>query len=376
MLPRTRRVVVVATLLPSVLAAQGVVVQSTADMHFYGSLGTVMGLAAKFGGGKMHDVHTTMSVAGHKMSRASENDVTIIDADAGNLTSIDNEKKTYFMITFDQMAAAMQQAAQAAQQNAQQAKADAAKTASPKDSKAGKDDVTFNYTVAVDRPGQHEKIAGYDAERVFLTITLEAEAKPDGQNSEQAGTMVFLLDQWRSTSAPQLAALEEFQRAYMQKVGDSFRPAVKGLQAAFATDPRIKTGFEAAGKEMAKVPGVSLRSVTSVAVVPPGMKFDRQLVLNDETVAANAPAAKTDDKPKGGGFRGLMGALKSAAENADKKSADKSTEKTDQQLKQATLLSLKDEVNSITRGAVPPGAFEIPAGYRQLKGPMTPPTQH
>jgi hypothetical protein len=223
--------------------------------------------------------------------------------------------------------------------------------------------VNVKYNVAVDRPGQHEKISGYDAERVFLTITMEAEATPQGEKTEQVGSMVFLLDQWMSKDAPQIAAIQEFQRAYAQKVGQTFRPPMEALQAAFSSDPRIKGGFEASAKELAKVPGISLRSMTYAAVVPAGMTFDRQLVLNDASVAAKDDAAKKDEKPKAGGFRGLMGAIKSAAEDASKKN-DKNAEP---QAKQSTLLSVTDEVKSISRGAVPPETFDVPAGYREVK---------
>ena len=362
---RTRRLFLAATLLPSLLAAQGVVVQSASDVHFFGSLGTMVGIAAKLGGAQMHEVQGTTSIAGHKMRVESENAATIIDADAGRFTHIDHKQKTYTSMTFADMATAMQQATQSARQSAQQAKAEQAK-----DPKAPKGDVTVNYKVAVDRPGEHAKIAGYDAERVFLTITMEAEATPEGQKTEQVGSMVFLLDQWRSKDAPQIAAIEEFQRAYAQKVGQTFRPTVEGIQAAFSADPRIKTGFEAAGKEMAKVPGVALRSVTYVAGVPAGMTFDRQLVLNDAGAAATADNAKKDDAPKSGGFRGLMGALKSAAQDANKKPADNKTAETP---KQGTMMSVTDEVKTITRGAVPPTTFDVPAGYRDVTPKIPPP---
>ncbi|MGH7617881.1 MAG: hypothetical protein ACREPM_11680 [Gemmatimonadaceae bacterium] len=360
----TRHLLIATMLLPTVLGAQGVVVQSVSNVRFYGSFGTVVNFAARLGGANMHDVQTTTSIAGHKMKVESENSATIIDADAGRFTSIDQKQKTYTSFTFDEMATAMQQATQSmqtARQNAQ-----ATKPAEAKDPKARTDSVSVNYTVAVDRPGEHAKIAGYDAERVFLTITLTAEATPEGQKTQDVGSLVFLIDQWRSTNAPQIAALQEFQRAYMQKVGQTFRPTVEGLQSAFSADPRIKTGFEAAGKELAKVPGVALRSVTYVVGVPAGMTFDRKLVLNDASAAATADSAKKDEAPKsgGGGFRGLMGALKSAADNANKKPAD---DKSSPQLKQGTMMSVNDEATTITRGAVPPGTFDVPAGYREIK---------
>ena len=169
-----------------------------------------------------------------------------------------------------------------------------------------------------------------------------------------------------SKDAPQIAAMEDFQRAYAQKVGQTFRPPMQSLQAAFSSDPRIKEGFEASAKELQKVSGVSLRSMTYAVAVPAGMTFDRQLVLTGAATAAAADStAKKDDKPKSGGFRGLMGAIKSAAEDANKSSTDKNAPPP--QAKQGTLLSVNDEVKTITRGAVPPETFDVPAGYREVK---------
>jgi hypothetical protein len=62
-----------------------------------------------------------------------------------------------------------------------------------------------------------------------------------------------------------------------------------------------------------------------------------------------------------------MGALKSAADNANKKPAD---DKSSPQLKQGTMMSVNDEVKTIAPGAVPPGTFDVPAGYREIKTQM------
>jgi hypothetical protein len=360
----TRSVLFAIAVFSPSLYAQGVTVHSTGDVRMYGALGSIANFAAKMGGGgtDMHNMQSTTVVSGHKLRTESSNSATIIDADAGRFTQIDEKQKTYSTMTFAEMAAAMDQAKQSAQQNVQKAKADQ----QAKDPKAPKGDVDFKYNVAVDRTGQHEKVAGYDAERVFITVTLEASATPEGEKTQQVGSMVFLLDQWMSKDAPQIAALQEFQRAYAQKVGQAFRPQVQGIQSALATDPRMKEGFSAAAKELAKVPGVSLRSVTYVALVPAGMTFDRQLVLNDPSVvAAKADTAPKADKPKSGGFRGLMGALKSAAEDASKQSSNKNAEPATPT--QTTLMSVRDEITSITPGAVPASAFDVPAGYTEVK---------
>jgi hypothetical protein len=357
-----------AITLPSLLAAQGVVVQSNADVRLFGALGSIANIAAKFGGGgDMHNMPSTTYIAGHKMKVESPSSATIIDADAGRFTTVDMKQKSFTTMTFAEMAAAMQQAKESAQQ---QMKADKSKAATT-DPTAPQGDVNVKYDVAVDRTGQHDKIAGYDAERVFITITLQGEATPQGEKTEQVGSMVFLMDQWMAKDAPQIAAAKEFQRAYMAKAGSAFQAQIQGIQAAFAADPRIKEGFGAAAKELSKVSGISLRSVTYVALVPPNMTFDRKLVLGDAVTQAVADsAAKKDDKPKSGGLRGMFGALKSAAEDASKK-ADKNNGAAPPP-SQTTMMSVTTQVTSITTGGVPAGTFDVPAGFREVKMRMPP----
>jgi hypothetical protein len=361
--------IAVAVAFPLALSAQGVTVQSVTDAKFYGGLGTIVNMASRFGGGSMHDKQTTTSISGHRMRVETENSGTIIDADAGSFTTIDEKQKTYSTMTFAQLADAMAQA----QANAKNSPARQQKSAPAKDPNASKDSVSVKYKVAVERTGQHQKVAGYDAERVFITITLEGEATPQGEQTQQVGSMVFLLDQWISKDAPQLAAMKEFQKAYMTKAGGVFRQQVSSMNAVFAADPRMKDGMTAAAKEMEKVGGISLRSTTYAVLVPPQLTFDRNKALADAAagnVADEKAKAEEASKPKQSRFGGMMGALKAAAE----KSADQSSGKSaPAELTQSTLMAMSDQVTSLSTGAVPASTFEIPAGYREVKSKMASP---
>ncbi len=228
----------------------------------------------------------------------------------------------------------------------------------------------MKYRVAVDRPGTRETIAGYEAERVFITITLDAEATAEGEKTEQVGSMVFLLDQWISKDAPQGPAYAEFYRLYAQKLGREFRSQVQGLQAAFASDARLKEGFEAAAKELQKVQGVPLRSSTHVVLVPVNQTLDRQLVLDGAAASAAAAAKSTEtanpEKPKKSGFGGFLSALKTAAEDAGKK-LESGNQNKNAPPKQSTMMVIVDEVKSISTGAVATSLFTPPADYREVK---------
>ncbi len=351
---RFRHVAVAAAfVVPTLLTAQGVTVQSTSDTRFFGALGGVMSMAARMGGASMSNVPSTTYLSGHRMRTDDERSSSIVDVDAGRFTTIDHKAKSYSTMTFEEMAAMLEKAQQDAK--AQMAKSKAKQAQDPN---ASKDEVDVQYKVAVDRPGQHEKIAGFDAEHVFITITLEGTAKPEGEQAQAVGTMVVLLDQWMSKDAPQIEAMKEFQQAFAAKAGQAFQQQAAGLQAAFASDPRLKDGMAAAAKELQKVPGIALRSTTYMTLVPPDKTFDRSLVLSASAAEAAKPAEK-----KSGGLRGMMNAVKAAAAEQEAKS-----NRGPQEASQSTLMSVTSQVQSIKTGAVPAGVFEVPpAGYKEVK---------
>lgn len=340
------------------LRAQGVIVQSVSDVRLNGFLGGVVNLAARFGGGggDMHSIPATTSIAGHRMRSESRDAATIFDADEGRITTLDLKAKTYWSMTFEQMAAAMQAAADSARAAAARAQAEQAKN--PKSANA-KGDVTVTYKVSFDRTGEHAKLLGYDVERVFLTLTAEGEAKPEGEASQQVGSLVFLFEQWLAKDAPQLAAMREFQKAYAQKMGQAFRPPMDALASVFSRDARIKAGFDESVKELQKLDGVSLKSISYVVLVPPDVPFNRALALG----AAAADTAKPAEKK--GRFGGLMGALKSAAEkSASSSSSSSNSEKNADPPKQSTLMTVSDSVTSIVKTDVPASVFVPPADFR------------
>ncbi len=363
---RRNLLVVSALLLPVPIVGQGFTVESVVDTRIEGALGSVAGFAARMTGTSLRDIATTNYLQGHRLRTDSARLGTIYDLDAGRVIDIDHKEKTYSSMTFAEMAAAMEQARVSAEKSRAKdvAKADPA-------SAGKKDDVKLKYRVEVDRTGQREKVVGYDAERLFITITLEAEATPAGEKTEPVGSMVLLLDQWIAKNAPQAPAFTAFYQLLSQKLGREFRSQARGLQAVFASDPRFKDGFEAAGKEMQKVPGTPLRSATHAILVPINMTFDRQLALKGAAASAAAKSveAAPAEKPPSG-FGGFMRALKNAAEDVSKR-VDSIDQNKNAPPRQMTLLVLTDEVKSISRGDVPPAMFAVPAGYREVK-PRTP----
>jgi hypothetical protein len=110
---------------------------------------------------------------------------------------------------------------------------------------------------------------------------------------------------------------------------------------------------------MQKLQGIPLRSTTYMIVVPAGVTFDRKLALDEPAPAQTAAAP---EPKKSGGLRGFMNKVKAAAEEANKKS-----DQPEGPPKQATLMTMTDEVKSISTGPIPAEMFAPPAGYREVK---------
>lgn len=352
-------------LLPAQLVGEGFAISSLVDTKFEGGLGSFVGFASRITGHDLRNVVTETDLQGHQLRINSNLTTTIYDLDAERVINIDEKQKTYSSMTFAEMNAAYERARAAAAQSRAKDEAKALKKDEAKASK--KDEVKMKYHVTVDRPGQHAMVAGYDAERVFITITIEAEAAPEGGKTEQVGGMVLLLDQWIAPNPPHGQALAEFYRLFSQKLGREFRSQAQGMQALFASDPRLKDGFEAAGKELQKVKGISLHSTTYAVLVPANLVFNRQLVLDGAAKSAanksDEPEKNAKEKSKVGGF---FGALKSAAVDAGKR-MENANQGENAPPKQSTLLVIDDQLTGIRAGALPASMFAPPDGYREVK---------
>ena len=340
-------------LAPAVVAAQGVTVTSSTSMKGAGMLGTMIKLAG--GGGSST---STTYISGHKLRTDNKDNSVIIDVDGGRFVTIDHKKKTYTVMTFEQMAAMMSAAADSMKA------AKARGEAEQKKAKAEDSKYEMDYSIKVDPTGERQKIAGYDASRTFLTISMGAHEKGQEARADE-GKMTVLVDQWLSTSAPNAVAMREFQRAYAAKLGREFSDPMKQMAALFNSNPQMKEGMAAAAKEMAKQQGIPLRSSIYFVVVPEGKTLDRQLaVAGGEKAQAEAKAEQKEEKPKGG----LFGKLKAAAAAAEQK-GEENQKGAPKDAQQATLFSTLTEVQEIKSG-VPADAFSIPAGYKEIQANM------
>ena len=324
-----------------------------------GMLGKAAGFMARLGGG---DGFTeTMYLKGDYMRTDDDESSTsmIVDLNADRYVYLDHKRKTYHVLTFDQLRQQLDTALQEAQAG------DMNTDAAPQEETAASNtDVKFAFDV--NRTGQHERIRGHASERVLMTFTAEATNTAEADSEEQGidGTMVIAMELWMSKDVPGHDEVQDFHQRMAAHLGEAFmeggsasRSLAEGLQEAFASDPRMQEGLSQAAEEAAQLEGHAVRSVTHVVLVPPGLDFQEALAFGGTAEAAKQEKAD-DRKKKLGRF------ARTLAKQAAGLGGNEAEEPEEAEPRQVTLLTITSELENVETTPLSDDLFAIPDGYR------------
>ncbi|MFL6415402.1 MAG: hypothetical protein ACJ74Y_07005 [Bryobacteraceae bacterium] len=191
-------------------------------------------ILGRLAGGRLQsafqDQTSTVFVKGAKMARVGQATTTIFDLDAGTVTNVNNEKRTYSVETFEEMRQRMEKMEQRTNRN-------------------GGGELEFD--VKVTKTGQTRSIKEQTASETVMTLT----AKSSGSQ----GQMVVKVDTWLVPSTSVSKELLDYQRKLAEKFAYAFGGA-PSLGPAMG-------GMSAAMKEMRKLDGYPVLSDISVSGV-------------------------------------------------------------------------------------------------------------
>ncbi len=181
------------------------------------------------GGQAFQDQTYTIYIKGNKMARVGANNTTIIDLDAGTMTTVNNERKTFMTRTFDEMKqqmAAMQQ-------------------------RMGGDTSPVEFDAPkVKKTGKTKDIGGQTASEIIVTMT--------AKNADGNG-MKIVSDAWVAPGGPGSDEIRAFQTAMAAKAGDiasgGGNPMMGGANRAIA----------ALRAQLGKMDGISLETKADVS---------------------------------------------------------------------------------------------------------------
>lgn len=305
-----------------------------------GMMAGLLKVAGVFSKQAREPIHSTISVKGNQMMHRSANNGSIIDLDAQTITSIDFQKKTYSVMTFEQMKQMLEQMSEKMKQN---------------------DKGQMNFKVSADNTGKTQQVGGLDAKELILKMEMQATDTQSGQT----GSMVITTDMWLAPAVPGYEEVRAFHKRMAEKI--AWTPGGN----MFMQRPDVAKGMAEASKEMAKLDGVPvLQCMTMGGVGQPGTAPS-----GGQAPAAscdqNKPQAQSQPKPSlGGALGGALGGRLGIGRS-------KSTQSDDQAQAQsgnaggsagnASLLEMKTELGGFSSNAVDSAQLSVPAGFKKVE---------
>jgi hypothetical protein len=298
-------------------------VDQKTQVKFGGSMG---GMINAFGGKATHEGSTsTTYVRGDRKAVVHETTGEIVDLDAEKIYYLDYGRKTYKVVTFDELRKEFEE---------QRARAEKQSQREVKNQK--KEGPEYDIDFDVKDTGAKEVINGFNTHEVIVTITVHEK----GKKVDQSGGVVLTSDMWMG---PHLAAMKEigdFDRRYFAKLyGKEFGAADMAQMATLmASNPAFGKAMKALSEKSASFNGSPIRTIMTVEAV------------------AGSEQQQADSDESGGGATSIIGGFMKRAQQRKQSEGG-----------QANRSKLLDSSVEVTRAATTASAADvaIPAGFSQ-----------
>jgi hypothetical protein len=308
-------------------------------------------------------VVSSIYLKGNRLANVSADSIEIIDLDKETVTNIEVAKRTYTVITFQQM---RDQVAKARQQmESQKAPQPAAQAAAP----ANPDNVQMSFDVKVRETGSTKQVSGLDAKEAIMTMTMNA----TDQTTQQTGAMAVTNDMWLVPEVPGYSQIADFYKRMASKMGNMTAGIGMDLSKMVAQNPGASQALQDMGKEMQKIKGVPILQImrmgttingqplpaASEAPLPPDAT--PSMPSGSDIAKQTAASAITSRLGALGGFGGF-GKKKQAAPPPDASPNAATATPTS-----AILMESQTTVSTFSSASVDESHFAVPAGYKLIQ---------
>ncbi len=286
---------------------------------------------------------STVSVKGDKMVHRSQQQATVIDLAAQTVTTIDLQKKTYTVMTFDEFRQMMDQLSQKMHQSQDQ---------------GGQ----IEFKVTTKDTGNTKQIAGYPAKEMVLRMEMQV----TDQKSGQQGTMVITSDMWL---APSIAGYEEV-RAFYTRMGEklAFNPG----GGMFMSSPQASRNMGELYKEIGKLDGIPVvQTISMGGEGQPG---------SGGTAAQPASGGQQPQQPQqqpqqaqrsslGGALGGALGGRLGLGRKKQQDDQSSAQQQSQQQgnSNPGSLMEATTEMSGFSAGPLDDSTFAVPAGFKKVE---------
>lgn len=300
-----------------------------------GAVASMLKVVGVFSKKAREPIHSTIAVKGDKMMHRTADNASIIDLGAQTITSVDFRKKTYSVMTFEQMKQMLEQMSQSAKQNNQ-----------------GQGQVQFK--VSANSTGATRQIAGFDAKEMLVKMEMDA----TDQQTGQTGGMLITSDMW---IAPAVSGYDEV-RSFYRRMAEKLNWTPGGNM--FMSNPQVSEGMAEVYKEMSKVDGMPVEQMISM-----GGTGQPTSSSGGQGQAQPEQQQQQQEKPSIGGALGgaLGGHFGLGRKKKTQPQEDQSQAQGSQTQSAGSLLEMKTEMSGFSAAAVDGSQFTVPAGFKQVE---------
>jgi len=311
-----------------------------------GALASMMKVAAVFSKQAREPMVSTIAVKGDKMVHRGVYQASIIDLGSQTITTVDLHKKTYSVMTFEQMKQMLDNLRQSMQNNKNQSQ--------------GQDNVQMSFKVSANATGNSKQINGYDAKEMLIKMEMDATDQTKGQQ----GAMTITSDMWMAPAVSGYAEIRDFYRRMAEKIG--WTPG----SSMFMNQPQVVDGWNQVYKEMAKLDGMPVFQtvIMGSAGQPPANGSNGS--AQQQQPQQQQQDSSQNSKPSVGGALGSalgghfgLGRKKQQQQQQDSQPAQNSSQNS------GTLLEMTTEMSAFSSSAVDDSQFAVPAGFKQVEAP-------
>jgi hypothetical protein len=299
-----------------------------------GAIAGMMKVAGVFSRDAREPMVSTVAVKGDRMVRHARDHVQIMDLSSDTITMIDMQKKTYTVMTFAEMKQSMEQAMQKMQSSKKPENAD------------------MQFKVSASATGNTKNISGFDAKEMVVKIAMEGSDQKTGER----GAMVVTSHVWVAANVPGYEEVRDFQKRMAAKL--AWTPGSN----TFMADPNIAKGMAEAYKEISKLDGVPVLTVTSMGA--------EGTAPADGAVPAAQPQQETPKPTIGGALGGALGGRFGLGRKKQDQSQQQTASSGNAGGGSASLIDLTSESSNFSTAAIDSAQFEVPAGFKKIDSPM------
>ena len=326
--------------------------------------GGVLMSMARFGGKRLTEPQTsTIAVKGNRMVHLSPQSAQITDLDKETITHVDFEKKTYSVMTFQQMKEMMQQAMEGMQ----------------KREGTGAGDASVTFTATVKETGQKKAVNGMNANEYILTMVMNATDQKSGQN----GAINITNDMWMAPEVPGYQEVRDFELRMAEKLGIG----LGGSNPLASMRPGMGAGMAEMAKQMSKLKGIPVMQVTRMGSTADGKPLPAaseapELSQQSQVNVGDAGGHAAGDAAAGAAAGAVLGRLPGMGGLGGfgrKKPKEQPQEQPQQQQQQqqakaapggGLLMETTAEMSSFSSAPVDGSKFDVPSGFKQVQSDL------